>query len=300
MSVLGGDVVQAIQMWPARRVYPNPLNPRGEIAPEALDELTASVREVGIITPLLVTPHREGVVVVVNGHRRRAAGLAAGLTDLPVIVHRFGEGEQLMLMLIENLQRQDLTPIEEARGFARALAGGTKQAALARRLGIPVNRIGWRLELLRLDEEVQKLVHRRVLPVSLARPLLKVEGAREQRRMARLALKRTFGAEALGKLIAARAARRASAPTHPAGGADAAGTSSSSPAASAERPLTRSEAGAMIGGEGVASFAAVRAALDEACAVCDEAAHPEICRACPLPQFVPALLREIGREGPGA
>jgi ParB family chromosome partitioning protein len=295
MSASPGDT-KAVQMWPIGRVYRNPLNPRGEIVPETLDELTASIRAKGIITPLLVTPHREGVCVV-SGHRRLAAAKAARLTELPVIVHRFSEGEQLELMLIENLQREDLTPVEEARGYARALSGGMKQAELARRIGIPVHRIGLRLELLKLDEAVQKLIHRRELPVSLARPLLGIEEPREQRRIARLALNRTLTADTLGKVIDERRERRGPALSQSPAAAPAGALCAAAPRPKPSPSITRSEARAMIEGEGVASFAALRAALDEACEVCDETTHPEMCRACPLPQLIPALLREIGREG---
>ena len=287
---------RGVLIWSIEKVLPNPLNPREEIVPESLDDLAASIRAKGILSPLLVTPapRRPGFVHVVAGHRRRAAALAVGLRELPVIVNPFSEQEQLEIMLVENLQREDLSPIEEAKAYRRTLSGGVKRAELSRRIGVPVQRVDRRLELLGLVEEVQRLFHRRELPVALARPLLSIEEPRAQRRMASIAMRRVMTAEQLDKVIRKRSGEERAKPgayNRPAQ------TSAPPPPAAARRPLTRSEAGAMLDVGGVASFAAVRRALDATCDACDERNYPEICRACPLPQLVPNLLREVEREG---
>ena len=280
------EVEKPVVVWPVRLILPNPLNPRGEILPESLDELAASIRVKGILTPLLITPWRDAAHVV-SGHRRRAAAIMAGLTELPVIVHRFTEQEQIEIMLVENLQREDLTPVEEARGYARALEGARTVAELSRRLGVHKGRINERLTLLRLAPGVQKMIERRELRLSLVPALLTVEDPDDQQRLAALAVRRGLTPEQLAVHI-----------THEAeeiGGeglraADDETVAAAAPAGRAAQPrgLTRSEAAAMIEGEGSVSFSELRRALERACE-CDEASHPEVCRACPLPQFVARL-----------
>ena len=130
---------------------PNPLNPRGELDPAGLDELADSMRAQGVLQPLLVTPGG----LVVAGHRRLAAARQAGLTEVPVMVRDLSPAQQQEIMLVENLQRQDLSPVEEARGYRRILDEGHTGAQLARRIGVPTARINARLLLLKLDEQVQ-------------------------------------------------------------------------------------------------------------------------------------------------
>ena len=118
--------------WPLRNLRPNPLNPRGELDPTGIDELAASIAahaaQGGILQPLLVTP--DGTVVA--GHRRLAAARRAGLIDVPVIVRALSPVEALELALIENLQRADLTPVEEARAYQHLVAAGVTLASIAR------------------------------------------------------------------------------------------------------------------------------------------------------------------------
>src|SRR5439155_12028483 len=108
--------------WPTSRLRPHPLNPRGELNPADVAELCASIvahaAQGGILQPLLVTP--DGTVVA--GHRRLAAARRLGLMDLPVIVRSLTPIEELEIQLVENLQRSDLTPLEEARAYHHLLA----------------------------------------------------------------------------------------------------------------------------------------------------------------------------------
>lgn len=257
------------------------------------------------LTPLLAAPRGRDVRVVA-GHRRRAAAALAGLKELPVIVHDFTDGEQLEIMLVENLQREDLTPLQEARGYQVALGDRGTKADLARRLGVPLHRVESRLELLRLDPAVQKLFDRMDLPISLAPALLEVADPAEQRRVAGLAMQRRLtvaqlgdfvrGSVRQGKSADVRTSARA-APRRPPAAAGAAARKGAAAAGAPAAPLTRSEARALLVGEGVATFEEMVRTLDDACDGCDEKQYPEICRACPLPQFVGALIREVGRDG---
>lgn len=310
--------VEQIELWPIHLVLPNPLNPRGELIPESLDELAASIVEHGILTPLLGVPAGD-FVHLVAGHRRRAAAEMAGLLELPIILHRFTPVEQLEIMLVENIQRADLSPLQEARGFQSLSREGLNQTEIARRLSITRRRVGRGLDLLKLDETVARSFDRGDLPHHLIPEFARLPNAGEQRRYATLALQRQLKPEELAEHL--RQQRRAEAhvtvaartPAQPSDGAaevsaetdDAGETITDSnvrepaarAAARALRPEahTRSEAAALLAGEETASFAVLRRALKFACQGCDEERYPTICRACPMPQFIASIVAEVRR-----
>jgi ParB/RepB/Spo0J family partition protein len=132
--------------WPIARLRPHPLNPRGELNAADVDDLVASIlahtEQGGILQPLLVTP--DGTVVA--GHRRLAAARRAGLVDVPVVVRELTPTEQLELQLVENLQRADLSPIQEGRAYQHLVETGATLASIARAVGVPASAFasGWR------------------------------------------------------------------------------------------------------------------------------------------------------------
>lgn len=309
--------VEQIELWPLERVMPNPLNPRGELVPESLDELAASIVEHGILTPLLAVPAGD-FVHLVAGHRRRAAAEMAGLRELPVILHSFTPLEQLEIMLVENLQRRDLTPLQEARGFNALTLEGLSQREIARRLSIVPRRVQLGLDLLKLDETVARSFDQGNLPQLLITEFARLASAGEQRRYATLALQRQIKPRELAEYM--RQQRRAEAhvatasipPAQPEAGTDtdetkaqaAAGDTAIVDSAPAGRPAvrvprpeahTRSEAAALLSGEATASFSVLRRALKHACDGCDEDRFPAICRACPMPQFIASIVAEVHR-----
>lgn len=176
---------------------PNPLNPRGEISPESVEDLADSIRSQGILQPLLITP--DGVVVA--GHRRRLAAIKAGLTEVPVLMRQLTEAEQLEIMLVENIQREDLSPVQEAKAYRRLIDSGMTQADCARRVGVNHVRVQARLKLLELDDEVLERFHRLELPLTLCPVLLKVTEPHQQRRLATIAARRTLTAKQLDTII---------------------------------------------------------------------------------------------------
>lgn len=178
-------------------LHPNPLNPRGELDPSGLNELADSIRAQGILQPLLVTP--DGIVVA--GHRRLAAACLAGIDAVPVIVRQLNELQQLEIMLVENLQRQDLSPLDEARAYRRMLDAGQTAAQLARRLGVPAARINARLVLLRLDERVQWMFHRGDLPLTLASVLFRVPDPIRQHQIAVRAVRRQLTVSQIERIV---------------------------------------------------------------------------------------------------
>ncbi len=160
----------------------DPLNPRGPLSdddPKVL-ELVESIKLHGLLTPLLVTPDR----LVVDGHRRFAAARLAGAVMVPTTVRPLSETERLELQLVANLQREDLTPLQEARAFRRLVDAGSTAADVARRLGLSPRRVRDRLGLLELDEETAARVDRGELPLGAVDVLAGVEDLDERRELA--------------------------------------------------------------------------------------------------------------------
>ena len=160
------------------KVRPNPLNPRQRFEPEALAELVESVKALGILEPLVLTPAKDGGYLVVAGERRRQAATQAGLTYVPAVVREMDTQVQLAAMLAENIIRADLDPIEEARGLRRMLDEcEITQAELAQRLGKSQPWVANRLRLLRLPEKVLAKLESGELSPGHAQILLKYERA---------------------------------------------------------------------------------------------------------------------------
>jgi len=191
------STIPATVTMPLDDLRPNPLNPRGSIDTADLQDLADSIRAQGVLQPLLVTP--SGLVVA--GHRRLAAARLAGLTAVPVIARDLDELQQQEIMLVENLQRQDLSAVEEARSYRKLLDGGDTAAQIARRIGVPGARITARLVLLKLDEQVQWMFHRGDLPLTLAPVLLKVSDPIRQRQVATMAVRRQLTVPEMERII---------------------------------------------------------------------------------------------------
>ncbi len=166
----------SILMVDVDRIEPNPDQPRKQFSQERLNELAASIREKGVIQPILAEDRGDGTYTVVAGERRFRAAKLAGLTEIPVISQDFTSEEKLEIALIENIQREDLNPIDEARAMQRAMEhSGATQEELARRLGKSRSAIANTLRLLRLDPDIQQALSDGTLTAGHARALLAVE-----------------------------------------------------------------------------------------------------------------------------
>lgn len=171
-------------MCPVARIRADEHQPRQRFDDDALGELVGSIKEKGIIQPLVVRAEGDGYVVVA-GERRLRAARRAGLKEVPVVVKEVASEEAFELALIENIQRQDLNAIEEAVAFRRLLdAGGTSQEILARRLGKDRSTVANALRLLRLPAALQQRVIDGQLSAGHARCLLMVEDSDAQRALA--------------------------------------------------------------------------------------------------------------------
>lgn len=168
------------------QIRPNPHQPRGRFDPDAIEELAASIRSYGVLQPLLVTESPEGGYVLLAGERRLRAAKQAGFQTVPAVVReRVDESHELEIALVENLQRRDLTPLEEARAYDHLRTRfGLSQAEIAERVGIDRSTVANSLRLLRLAEPVQELVEQGRLSAGHARALLAFTDATAQREMA--------------------------------------------------------------------------------------------------------------------
>ncbi len=171
-------------------IEPNRDQPRKTFDAAALAELSDSIREHGIIQPLLVRPMADGSYRLVAGERRYRAARMAGLTEVPVTVREMSDEEESVFALIENLQREDLNAIEEAEGLKQLIdAFGLTQEQAAARVGKSRTAVTNALRLLNLPEDITALVKEGKVSMGHARALLSVEDAAELSRIADLIVK---------------------------------------------------------------------------------------------------------------
>ncbi|MBU0990037.1 MAG: ParB/RepB/Spo0J family partition protein [Proteobacteria bacterium] len=187
---------------PVEMIEPNPYQPRKSFSPDELDEMVASVREKGIITPLLVSRTEAGYQLIA-GERRWRAAQKAGLARVPVVVRESTPSESLELALIENIHRKDLNPIEEAGAYGKLLEEtGMTQDALAKRLGKDRSSITNLLRLLKLPVKIQQDVIDGLLSMGHARLLAGLKDHQAQKAMRDAVVKKGLSvrqAEALAK-----------------------------------------------------------------------------------------------------
>lgn len=171
-------------------IEPNREQPRKTFDEAALAELSDSIREHGVIQPLLVRPMADGSYRLVAGERRYRAARMAGLTEVPVTVREMSDEEESIFALIENLQREDLNAIEEAEGLKRLIDSfGLTQEQAAARVGKSRTAVTNSLRLLNLPEEITALVKDGKVSMGHARALLSVSDAAELSRIAELIVK---------------------------------------------------------------------------------------------------------------
>jgi ParB family transcriptional regulator, chromosome partitioning protein len=166
-------------------IKPNSEQPRTRFAETALEELAQSIRENGVIQPILLRPDGDGFELIA-GERRWRAAQRAELRKIPAVVREIADDKKLEIALIENIQRQELNPIEEAKAFKRLIEiFGLTQEKLAERIGKDRVLIANHLRLLKLPEDIQVLVEERKISAGHARAVLSIVELGEQRRLTR-------------------------------------------------------------------------------------------------------------------
>ena len=186
-ALLGEAAMQAVeppsgaQLLPLQKVEPNPLQPRKNFDPDELQALADSIAMHGVIQPLTVRQLPSGYYQIIAGERRWRAARMAGLDEVPVVVIEADDKKAMELALIENLQRADLNPIEEAQGYQQLMTDyGMTQEQAAERVGKSRPAVANALRLLALCPAVLELVEQGRLSAGHARALLTIKSAPEQ------------------------------------------------------------------------------------------------------------------------
>jgi ParB family chromosome partitioning protein len=206
----------SVRTLPIDSLRPNRFQPRSHFDESAVEELAESIRAQGIIQPLVVTPEGDGYAIIA-GERRWRAARRAGLESVPVVVRQVADDRELLeLALVENLQRSDLNPIEEAEAYAALQEKfGLSQEAVASRVGKARTTVTNSLRLLRLPDEVLDLLREGQLTAGQARPLLGLTNHEEQILLADRAVREGLSARDLERLSAGPQERPKKKPDRP-------------------------------------------------------------------------------------
>jgi ParB family transcriptional regulator, chromosome partitioning protein len=201
----GGAMLGGAQLVPIEAIRPSPFQPRRHFADAELDGLAQSIREKGIVQPLLVRPIADATAdfELVAGERRWRAAQRIGLHEVPVVVRPLGDSDALEIALVENLQREDLSPLEEAEAYSRLTREfGRSQAGLAEAVGKSRSHVANTLRLLTLPAPVRLSLEEGVLSAGHARALL---GAPDPAALALEVVRRGLNVRATENLVRRRA-----------------------------------------------------------------------------------------------
>ena len=183
-ALLGDDEktdVSSVAEVPLAALQPNPQQPRHDFDDASLKELADSIREKGVLQPILAEAARDGAYIIIAGERRVRAARLAGLQKIPVVVRQFTAQEKLEIALIENVQREDLTPIEEALAYRRLMEmADLSQEQIALKVGKDRSTIANTLRLLKLPEDARDALSRGAINAGHARALLMLVNPSDQ------------------------------------------------------------------------------------------------------------------------
>lgn len=196
------DSEAEVREVPVNRIKPNPFQPRLNFDETKLKELADSIKEHGVVQAVILSPAAGNEYVLVAGERRFRAARMAGLDRIPAVVREFNQSAMLEIALIENLQREDLNPIEEAAAYRKLMEEfNFTQEELARRLGRSRPAIANTVRLLSLPQTVKEAVIRGELTAGQARPLLAIPDEAVQKELARQILAKGLTAREAEKLV---------------------------------------------------------------------------------------------------
>lgn len=191
-----------ITYLPVDSLVPNPYQPRRKFAEESLMELSTSIKERGVIQPLIVRKLPSGAYEIVAGERRWRAAVMAGFSTVPVMVRELSDAESLETALIENLQREDLNPMDTAEAYDLLIRKYSyTHEALAQRLGKDRSSVTNHVRLLRLPEPVKQYVREDLLSLGHAKTLLALEHASLQVTLSQKVLKRKLSVRELERIV---------------------------------------------------------------------------------------------------
>ncbi|TKB64919.1 MAG: ParB/RepB/Spo0J family partition protein [Nitrospira sp.] len=183
-------------------IVPNRYQPRQTFSPQELEELTASLKQSGLLQPILVRRKGDGIYELISGERRWRAAKEAGLETIQSVIRNCGDEESVVLALVENLQRADLNPMEMARAYHRMMNEfGLTQDIIARRVGCERSSIANIIRLIQLPSEIQQLIESNQLSLGHAKVILGLTGQIEQLRVAQLVVSKVLSVRETEKLI---------------------------------------------------------------------------------------------------
>jgi ParB family transcriptional regulator, chromosome partitioning protein len=172
--------IRSLRHVPVELLHPNPNNPRKHFAEEDLESLAKSLKDKGLLQPLVVRPRGDGSFEIVAGERRWRASQRAGLHDLPVLIRELDDKETLEIALIENVQRSDLNALEEARAYRQLIEQyGYTQQQLADAIGKSRSHIANTMRLMTLPEAIQNQIEKGELTAGHARSLIATEAPQD-------------------------------------------------------------------------------------------------------------------------
>ncbi len=196
-------------------IEPNRSQPRTEFDAEALSALSESIKENGVLQPILVRPLLGGGYQIVAGERRYRASRMAGLTEIPAVIRELSDHKTMELALIENLQREDLSPIEEAKGYLTLQQNyEMTQEEIATAMGKSRPAIANSLRLLKLPEEVQTMVSDGKLSAGHARALSAVEDSQEVIKLANEIVDKNLSVRETEKLLKPKKEKKSTEEVH--------------------------------------------------------------------------------------
>jgi ParB family transcriptional regulator, chromosome partitioning protein len=183
-------------------IVPNRYQPRQNFSAQELAELTDSLKQSGLLQPILVRRKGDGIYELISGERRWRAAKEAGLETIQAVIRNCGDEESVVLALVENLQRADLNPMEMARAYHRMMNEfGLTQDIIARRVGCERSSIANIVRLIQLPLEIQQLIESSQLSMGHAKVILGLPGQNEQLRVAQLVVSKALSVRETEKFI---------------------------------------------------------------------------------------------------
>lgn len=192
-----------VMMIPVDCIRANPEQPRKLFHDDELEELTNSIREYGVLQPILLRKTENGQqYTIVAGERRYRASCQAGLTEIPAIIRNLEEEQAALIALIENVQRENLSYIEEARAYRKLMEDfGLTQAEIAQRVGKQQSTISNKIRILALPDDIQELLAVHGLTERHARALLRISDEAERRKLIDKIVKNNLNVKQTEKLV---------------------------------------------------------------------------------------------------
>lgn len=190
-------------------IVPNRYQPRHHFAPGELAELAASIKESGILQPIMVRRKGDGIFELIAGERRWRASKEAGLETIQAVVRNCSDQESLLIALVENIQREDLNPMETARAYSRMINEfGLTQDAIAHKVGCDRSSVANAVRLTQLHPEAQKLVENGTLSAGHAKVILGLESPEQQMQVATTVVSRGLSVRETEKLVESSMVRK--------------------------------------------------------------------------------------------